>query len=82
MNVMNNIKDLNYFGRVITRANLVFVGVTILLQAPKELLSTSNLTQLTNFRVVFLGVIIGTTFNQESEEGTTLKFQMMGIYFL
>ncbi|GBC54540.2 fasciclin domain-containing protein [Rhizophagus irregularis DAOM 181602=DAOM 197198] len=92
MKAMNNINDLNYFGQVITGANLAntfedFVGVTIfapsndaMLQAPKELLSTSNLTQLTRFinyhvvpRVIFSGIIIGPTYNQESKEGSTLK---------
>ncbi|GBB86878.1 hypothetical protein RclHR1_01330032 [Rhizophagus clarus] len=100
MNVMNNIIDLNYFRQVITGANLAntfndFVGVTIfapsndaISQAPKELLSTSNLTQLTNFinyhvvpRVIFSGVIIGTTFNQESEQGSTLTISNDGNIF-
>jgi hypothetical protein len=100
MNAMNNINDLNYFGQVITGANLAntfedFVGVTIfapsndaIMQAPKELLSTSNLTQLTRFinyhvvsKVIFSGIIIGSTYNQESKEGSTLKISNDGNAF-
>ncbi|RIA98074.1 FAS1 domain-containing protein [Glomus cerebriforme] len=95
MSVMSKVDDVKYFGEVINGANLAssfedFIGITIfapsneaLTQAPHDLLSTSNLTQLTRFinyhvvpKVIFSEILVGPSYNQESEEGSTLQISM------